>query len=407
MQETPTPTLPEPSGSNPDTGRDTYAAADLEGLQVAGSASLRTLVRKSYGAAAWITTAPKALCLDLLTSGRDPEIAPAGTIAPPPGNAASMLADAVRAIAGESVSEARVKAIVEETIGEAGNIEARISDAVSAALNSVKPLRIQVNDLPPFDASGQHDLFPDLVEVAAIGLRTWIAGPAGSGKTHASAEAARAAGMVAYICPPSLTRYDVVGYLDAHSQYVETQVSLWARSEVPAALILDEVDGWSEAAQLAANLPLANGHFPLTGGGAVDIYRAGTVHKWICATANTWGTGPNAKYVGRRKMDAAFLNRFDVKMLWPYDEELERRIALPHAGPEKQDAAARLVRQIQKARAHVDSKGIEITISPRQSIAACKALRVNMPAGKVWERIILGGSTELQRAEIMRGAGAV
>ena len=46
----------------------------------------------------------------------------------------------------------------------------------------------------------------------------------------------------------------------------------------------------------------------------------------LIATANTFGNGANAQYVGRNQLDSATLDRF-VTIEWGYDEELEMAIA--------------------------------------------------------------------------------
>ncbi len=124
------------------------------------------------------------------------------------------------------------------------------------------------------------------------------------------------------------------------------------------------------------------------------------------ATANTWGNGPNSKYVGRRKMDAAFLNRWSAKLFWGYDNAFERRIVEAHVPEDATEATkarvGSLVDGIQAARRHVDGKGIEITISPRQSIDAAIAVLDGDTDSQVWNEIVLGGGTDQQRKEIRK-----
>jgi cobaltochelatase CobS len=75
-------------------------------------------------------------------------------------------------------------------------------------------------------------------------------------------------------------------------------------------------------ALLAFNAALANG---------VAAFPDGSIKRHpetvIIAAANTWGFGGDANYIGRAKLDAAFLDRF-VTLAWGYDEDLERTIAL-------------------------------------------------------------------------------
>jgi hypothetical protein len=124
--------------------------------------------------------------------------------------------------------------------------------------------------------------------------------------------------------------------------------------------LFDEVDASLPGATLAFNAALANGHcdFP----GASEPVKK---HKdcYLIAAANTWGLGGTSDYVGRNKLDAAFLDRF-VKISWTYDEELELALA---TRPE-------WCKRIQRIRANVKRQGLKIVVSPRATIHGCALL---------------------------------
>lgn len=96
----------------------------------------------------------------------------------------------------------------------------------------------------------------------------------------------------------------------------------------------------------------------------------------VLAAANTWGFGGDAKYIGRAKLDAAFLDRF-VTLSWGYDENLERTLA----GNDE------WVTVVQKVRAEAIRLGAEIVVSPRASIKGAQMLSADMPRADVVEAV--------------------
>lgn len=197
----------------------------------------------------------------------------------------------------------------------------------------------------------------------------WISGPAGSGKTHAGKKAAEALSVAFHYNGALSMPHELLGFIDAAGTYHRTPFR--DAYEHGGVYLFDEVDGSDNSALLALNAALANGRATFPDG---QIER----HKdcYIVATANTWGLGATADYVGRSKIDAAFLSRFPVRLAWDYDAKLEKAIS---GNP---DFAAR----VQKARASARKAGIKVLIDPRASIAGAA--------------LIAGGFTEDEAAEL-------
>lgn len=221
----------------------------------------------------------------------------------------------------------------------------------------------------------QHEAFERLLRLATSlsGERRniWLQGPAGAGKTTAARKLAEALGLAFEFMPAVSSPYELSGYRSATGTYLDT--AFRRVYENGGVILLDEVDGSSPQALLYINAALANGSaaFP---DGMVKRHPTTIV---LCA-ANTWGLGGDSNYVGRVKLDAAFLDRF-VKLSWNYDEHLERLAA---------GAPDDWVDVVQEVRAACFSAGAEgMVISPRASITGCELLRAGCDHELVVESI--------------------
>jgi hypothetical protein len=146
--------------------------------------------------------------------------------------------------------------------------------------------------------------------------------------------------------------HELLGFIDAGGKYHGTPFR--EAYENGGVYMFDEVDGSDNSALLAFNAALANGH-------AAFPDKRVTRHKdcIILASANTWGLGATADYVGRAKLDAAFLSRFPVKLDWQYDTALEIAIS----GNEQ------FARRVIAARERARAAGLKVLIDPRASQA--------------------------------------
>ena len=212
----------------------------------------------------------------------------------------------------------------------------------------------------------QHKLFPTLLRAMQARkhhdntrLNIWLAGPAGSGKTSAAKMAAKALGLPFGFCGALDAKYDLSGFINAHGQCVHTDFrDKYINGGV---FLLDELDSWNPAAQLWLNAALANTEcaFP-------DGTHERNMNFSCIGAANTWGLGGDNDYVGRTKLDAAFLDRFTVKLDWQYDEDLELALT----------PCVEWTRMIQGMRANAKRYGIKTIISPRKSIDGYALLQV-------------------------------
>lgn len=206
----------------------------------------------------------------------------------------------------------------------------------------------------------QHKTFPLLVQALAAGVHVWLPGPAGSGKTTAAEMAAKALGRPFSFDGALDTEYKVVGFVDAQGRIVSTEFRhAYTKGGVH---LFDECDASLPAATLAINAALANG-FAAFPDGHVRMHP-----EFRCiAAANTIGQGATFDYVGRNKMDAAFLDRF-VTVAWEYDEAFETHLA----------GNAEWSAFVQEKRARAKAQGLRVVISPRASIFGARLLAAGL-----------------------------
>ena len=273
------------------------------------------------------------------------------------GDAAAQLGAALAALMPQQGIDAEaVRAIVREEAG-------------------LQPIRVNITTphKADIDAGIQHRNFPALLTMIGAGCNVWLAGPAGTGKTTAAGAVAKALGLPFYFNGAIDSEHKLLGFTDAQGRIVSRPFR--QAFQHGGVYLFDEVDASLPAALLAFNAALANGHcdFP---DGMIERHK-----DFVCiAAANTFGHGATHDYVGRAKMDAAFVDRF-VSLDWPTDEVLERHLALSNI--EDQAKGSKWVTFVQQCRSKVATAGMKVVISPRASINGCRLLQ----AGMAWEEV--------------------
>lgn len=233
-----------------------------------------------------------------------------------------------------------------------------------------------------------HPMLPKLLAACQAvrgrgGMGVWIAGPTGSGKTHAAKQVAEALALAFHHNGALADPYALLGYQDAGGTYHGT--AFRAAYEHGGIYGFDEVDASDNAALLALNGALANGActFP---DGAVKMHP-----DFICiATANTWGMGATAEFVGRSRIDAAFMSRFPIRLAWTYDENTERALAGNDAWTDR----------VQRARRKAQEAGLKVIIDPRTTYAGAALIASGMSADDAAEITYLANLAPAQRQQV-------
>lgn len=273
-----------------------------------------------------------------------------------------------------------------------GPIESRLDNLAARVDTLAAPDPVLITIAPSGDTIGQIDgaRHPQLEtllravsarDASGYRLNVWLAGPAGSGKTHAAKQVAAALDLEFGFHGSMSMPHELLGFVDAGGNYQETVfVRLFQSGGV---CLLDEIDAGSDEARLAINAGLANGLLSLPDGRIVER------HPDFIAigAANTWGAGATADYVGRAKIDAATLSRFPVKLSWDYDRDLEKQIC----------GNADWAEYVQTARDRARAAGLKHQIDPRHSMAGAALVAAGFSFEQAADMTFLAGLNDTQR----------
>lgn len=259
-------------------------------------------------------------------------------------------------------------------------VDARIADAVQRL---VKRVEVKVPELEVRDVGMQHEMFETLLHACNARtpdghrLNVWLKGPAGSGKTTAARNVAKALGLMFTFNGAISTEYALTGFIDASGRYNRTPFrDAWEHGGV---YLFDEVDSSNPNAVLAFNAALANGVFAFPDG--IVPRHPDCV---IIAGANTAGNGASSEYNGRFKQDAAFLDRF-VYLEWGVDEKLESAISPNAAWTER----------VQSIRAKVTERGVKgHLVTPRATVYGAALLAAGLSQKQVEAMVLRKGLSD-------------
>ncbi len=271
----------------------------------------------------------------------------------------------------------------------------RLDGRITAAIEENAPQKIQVvltevvqADGTTIDVGMQHKKFATLLRACSRRVNVWLAGPSGSGKTTAAMAVAKSLNLPFYFLGAMEDPFAILGYMDASGKLVRTPAR--EAYENGGVLLLDECDSYSPSATVALNAMLGNG---------MCAFPDGVIKRHpdciIVAGANTWGHGATHEYVGRNKLDTAFLKRF-AQIAWGYDSDLELATA-PNLAWTK---------RVQAVRAAVVAKGLRVMVTPRESYIGAELLAAGIPQAEVEEMTIKSGMTEDQWSAVCALAAA-
>lgn len=232
----------------------------------------------------------------------------------------------------------------------------------------------------------QHEMFPKLLRACqarshqGYHLNVWLTGQPGSGKTHAAQSVAKALNMSFEAESGLDADFKVMGYRGPDGTYHET--AFFRRFTQGGVMLMDEIDNFAPSALLALNSGTANDFVQFPHG----MFKR---HKdfLLIACANTWGLGATNAFVGRTKLDAASLDRFQPKINWITDEVLERAIAQSQG----EATGTRWHDVVLTARRNAARQGLQVIISPRATFSGISLLQAGFEPQEVVEMTLAAG----------------
>lgn len=312
---------------------------------------------------------------------------PAPSSPAPSGDAGQRLADLISQLAASSVSEAKVRAIVSDALADFQG-----QHGIPRVLELRRGQDVQV-------VKGAHAVLPDVLMALNAGESVMLVGPMGTGKSTIAAHAADALGIAFdYMATgPQTSKSDVLGYMTADGNYV---ASAFRRVyEHGGIFLFDEMDAAHPGILTVINGSLANGHasFP-----DQLVKRHPDAH--FIAAANTYGRGPDRKYVGRQALDAATLDRFTVIDV-EVDTDLEDQLC--HATGLDAARVLRVLSYVRQLRSNALTHKMAVDFSPRASVGICRLLAAGWTVDKAIAGRARRGLSDQDWAKVSNGAGRI
>jgi hypothetical protein len=288
----------------------------------------------------------------------------------------------------------RIDAIEQAQVDESQIIELIEKHSKAPAVTHITITR---PDDSVIDITGAHYMLPSVLR-AVRASNCYMVGGAGSGKTTLAASVAEALGLDLYTTGAVLQKYELVGHVDATSNYHRT--AFRDAFEYGGVFLLDEGDACSAEALVAINGATANGSYTFP-----DQTKPVKKHvDFHCiVAANTIGLGATRQYSGREPLDGATLDRFIQREIG-YDAQIEMTQAeaeyAKHGGAISDGVAAAWVGEVQTARVKAAKLGLTVIISPRQSMQGAALLALGDTIDEVRESTLYKHLSADQRAQM-------
>lgn len=236
----------------------------------------------------------------------------------------------------------------------------------------------------------KHASLTKLITAISQRLPSLMVGMAGTGKTHAAEQAAKAVGLEFYAMSvgAQTSKSDLMGFIHANGQYVPT---LFRKAvEEGGVFLMDEMDAGNANVLIMVNSVLSNGY-------AAFPDRMVKVHEnfVFVGSANTYGLGASRQYVGRNQLDAATLDRF-VVIDWAVDENLEKALAGNDV------LGKRWHKVVLELRQFVQREGLRILVTPRATIKGSTLLRAGLEFKEVLYAVLLSGAPQDKQEQLER-----
>ena len=237
-----------------------------------------------------------------------------------------------------------------------------------------------------------HYKSDEVVETLKTTGLAYVVGPAGSGKTTLAMDACvkmfdvkkgteefnKVFAQISF--SPDTLSTDLIGMPDVNGNFHESEVVRVFREG--GIILFDEVDAADPSILVKVNTMLANGTVATPNGVSVKHAQC-----YIIVAANTFGTGPDAMYVGRNRLDAATLDRFVMSTIEVgYDTKLEESLMKDLTEPKRKE----LQEFVKNVRSKIEANHMQRLCSTRFVINSTKWLANGKDMKFIKDRYFLG-----------------
>lgn len=268
-------------------------------------------------------------------------------------------------------------------------------DTLADQINGLKqraPIQFVFPDSRPtatIDPTDHHERFPDLCKYLEINGRVLLTGEAGTGKSVAAKNAAKALGKDFYYQPPVAMAHELIGHRDAQGVFHHTPLT---RAFINGGLCLcDEMDASMADALLTANAIFDGNGWATLGDGELHQQSPGFM---VIANTNTDCNGATMQYPGRMRLDGATIARFGVRIHWLVDPRIETLMAEGQTGFYR---AVLAVRDLMVKREIVD-----VNATPRHLKTGAKLLNAGIGREQVFTDCLKNGALSAIWDEVTR-----
>ena len=294
-------------------------------------------------------------------------------------------------------------AYVDQEVGEIavvahGALEEMRQQIADLAASAPRIITVNIPTLPePVTIQGAHRDLPKLVARLHAGMYILLVGPAGTGKSYAAHDAAKALGVHCHdlSVTTQTQEWKVAG---AHSAVRFIRGTIRDAYENGGVLLIDEFDNGSPNFLAGLNLLLSSDTYTFADGETVQRHP----QFYVVGTANTIGEGGTAQYRARQALDAATLDRFTF-MFVDIDPAIEEAMAAQYL--DDLTVRADLLRLVRVSRQNGTDNNLRVVITPRATLDGAKMLALGEPMENVIrDRIIRGCSPDIAE-KILNGTG--
>lgn len=302
--------------------------------------------------------------------------------------ALKLLRDSQKAIV-QPLDEDRVKVLARE------QADAAILDILD---DVIRPTVIQLPDstiIGKLEGELTHQIFAKVMQAVSVRVPVALVGPAGSGKSTLAKQVAHALNLpyADISLSPDTMKHEIAGFIDAGGTY---RASLCRPIFQDGGVFLwDEMDTVHAGIFKGVNKLVGNGEYAFPD--ALVNKHADCI---FIGAMNTFGTGPDALYVGGAQLDASSLDRW-VRLPMDYDKRVERQLVraiLANVG-----GADEWLETCFRMRQNVEQGKLRVVVSPRLSIDGAKLITAGWSREDVCRHKILDSLSPEQARKVAEG----